>query len=132
MDIYLFLLITISLGTLTFHCIGAYLLFKTKCSPSFSGNQRIFLLVISFTDIFISIFIFIEETFYSEVVNDVFEAFQDAGLWVFYVFLMIYITIDRLLLIHLNIRYPLYCTEKTTGIVLGIIGLLCVGNFADQ
>lgn len=109
------------------HLVSIRVLYKAKHRLQMS--QRMYLIHLSISE-FLTCFIGIIKRI-GKIYNYKVFAFQvhigQAGIASFvYYFIMISLTLDRFLEVYLNIRYPIYCTEERTKIVVAGIWVLSV------
>ena len=110
------------------HLFGLLLLRRVKFQPT---NQRIVIINLAFAELFLNLHQFIVHIFLMMDRCDI-HTLCDLVDKFFYLFLgnankliMIYLIIDRLLDVHLHIRYPLYFTEQRVTYIMLAIWLLC-------
>ncbi|XP_066931031.1 uncharacterized protein [Clytia hemisphaerica] len=131
MNIYI-LKSVLSFAASLLHCVGFWALWNVKQSNPYMITQRLYLLHLSLAENFHSFFLGIW------YINTLFEnprwanyAFICAGggafLW--YLSIMIMLTIDRFLMVYLDVRYLVYWNVRKTKLVLGIcLGVSVIAN----
>lgn len=112
---------------LLLHVFGIYVLHLAKHS-ALQNTQRLYFLNLSISEVFILVAALIRTTEYLFEKNDFFLYVrltqQGFGFPVYYL-IMISLTLDRFFSVYLNIRYPLFWSEKRTKCML--LGIYCTG-----
>lgn len=102
------------------HSLGAYLLHQTKKSSS-NKTQLIYLLNLSVAEAVLCatgvVKRFLKFIHYEEAAMHI-TLYQWTGCCSVYYLAMISLTLDRLMAVYFNIRYPLYCTERKVNTFL--------------
>ena len=125
------IIIIICAFTILLHLIGMYLLICVRHS-AMNGDQRLFLFHLSLSEFCLTfmemlrriIYIFInsENSAITEYMNII--KFSSAAM-VFYV-IMIFVTVDRFVHLHLGFKYPLYWYERKTKRLLTVTWIVFV------
>ena len=115
MDWILFSIIVISSFAAMINIIGLYLLLKLR-NPNINENQKVLFVSLCFAELLNGVititrcFTLIFEV--RKVLRDFIVCFHQTTLASMYVVSMFLVTIDRYLLVNLNIKYSVYCTPK--------------------
>ena len=98
----------------TLHCIGMYCLIKTKYSRVTFKVQRIYLINLSVSEIFLCSMSIVRRAFQDYLSNDIIYyiiCFQYGGMVVVFYSAYILLTLDRFAIVFYNIKYNLKVTE---------------------
>ena len=119
--------------SMSFHALGVYLLLYRR---KIRKNQHIILIHLSISEFLISFFRFLTMFYFYEneeqdliIGYQVLRSITIQGLCVSYVFIMIVVTLDPLLIILLKVRYTTYLNKRRLYIILAscwFVGLLNV------
>ena len=102
------------------HLVGLYLLYATR-RTYFNHTQRLYLIALSSTELVMAILKIVQRFCYiAGAVEIGFYVWmvQTSGVFLCYILTMVLITVDRFLEVYLNLRYPLICTKRRTGLAL--------------
>ena len=125
-------LVTLSVLALTANIIGVYLLIKLR-ERNVTSNQRVLLIALCSDELMISVLAIVRSiTLVYQVptlLRDFLVNFHQIALASHYIFIMILLTIDRYLLIKLNIKYPIYCTPLKTKRIIYTAWLISIVSF---
>ena len=104
---------------LCIHFLALILLMRDR---TFRGSQRYLIGALCCTEIVLSIQLMLRGTlfYYKNIMLDVAILFGESAGGLMYFTVMTFLTLDRLVEVKLNLKYPIYCTAKKTIIVLFI------------
>lgn len=111
------------------HVVGFYLLYKTKYHLIFNKVQRYYLLNLSFVEFFISLFCLLTNGFREYIASDCIiymEYISFGGFVLMLFFIYFVITIDRFLMVYLNIRYSRLVTYKRIRLIFGLFYMFTI------
>ena len=114
-----------------FHLSGMYFLICLRHS-TMNGSQRMFLLHLSLSESFLTFIemgkriIYIITNSEHTMVTEYMTVVQFSSAAMVYLFIMIYLTVDRFFELYLNIRYPVYWSEKKTKRLLMVTWIVFV------
>ena len=117
---------------LCIHFLALILLIRDR---TFRGSQIYLIGALCCTEIVLSIQVMLRGAsfYYKNIMLDVATLFGESAGGLMYFTVMTFLTLDRLVEVKLNLKYPIYCTAKKTIIVLFIAFiisfLLFVGLF---
>ena len=121
MFLAVFLSIGLTVLALVLHIFGLYLLRKAKCSASgFTEIQRFYLLHLSIVEL-VLICSTIPNYFYHTsqgTIKTLLDVFGSLSLFTWNVGIMQLITLDRFLMVYLNIKYSLFWTMRKSKIAV--------------
>ena len=113
------------------HLLSLILLFTIKRS-NMNGNQKYLLISLCLTEFCFGVSIVLRVIFhFLKMINaiKILHIFDMIPLYLVYLFIMIFITVDRLLEFRMNIKYSLYWSSKKTLIVLIIVFTTSISIF---
>jgi hypothetical protein len=120
-----FLLLLLLLNSII-QSFGCYILLSIYKNGSQSVNQ-LYIISLSLSEILMSLLIFLAmliEYYIDEHISHYILTISETGLVLIYYLNMFYITIDKLMEILLNIRYPVYWNEQKAKILLVVTWLV--------
>ena len=87
---------------------------------NFEVRQKYLKVALFCTEIVLSIQLMLRAAryYHKNILLDVAALFGESAGTLMYIFLMTFITLDRLAEVKLNLKYPIYCTAKRTNILL--------------
>ena len=118
-----FILLFLGLLITALHLLSLILLFTIK-GGNINGNQKYLLISLCLTEFWLGVSIVLRVIFYYlKMINarKILQMFDMVPLYLVYLLIMIFITLDRLLEFRLNIKYSLYWSSKKTLTVLIIV-----------
>ena len=111
------------------HTIGFYLLLKISAKNYFKPTQCLYLFNLSVSEILISlgkivylVLMLLNYTTHSLRV----ESLQRSGMFLYYILVMLLITVDRFIEVHYNIRYHLVWSKRKTKVLLFLAKVLSI------
>ena len=101
-------------------CIHFLALALLRRNRNFEVRQKYLKVALFCTEIVLSIQLMLRAAryYHKNILLDVVALFGESAGTLMYIFLMTFITLDRLAEVKLNLKYPLYCTAKRTNILL--------------
>ena len=120
------------------HLIGLYLLFTTKVT-NLAINQKYYIISMSGTELCICTLKIAHRIFSIYGFDSVafkLWTLQTSGCFLCYILSMILLTVDRFLEVYLNIKYPLWLTERVSKILISsswvVSALFAVGFIIQE
>eukprot|EP00111_Clytia_hemisphaerica_P006741 TCONS_00019498-protein len=121
MDGYFITDVTLRSIPVILHSIGLTLLLRVRYKQNFNKIQRLYLIVMSFNEMFTNLLRIVEKFLEKDTVSFHIRCFRQGFLVSQLYMVMTALTIDRLLFVRLNMRYDLYITIFRTKLLhLGI------------
>lgn len=103
---------------LTLHVIGLYLLYQCKKSPLWSCNQFLHIVTLNGIEVVWSFSVVIRTFIEGSTANVFLKLYVVLPCFMWLVFVMILISVDRFLEVYLNIKYKLIWSTNKTKLVL--------------